>query len=1020
MKTKRLVSILLALMLVVGIVPTTVFAAPPGGGGGGNVIDPSPASVFGFNVKPTAKTDLVADGTPQELINAGTTDYGTAYYYATTEDLSGAEANDLFSYPSKPGSFSTSIPTATDAGTYYVWYATDGGGLYEDALPCMTINEGEPGEYEDYQKLTVIISAPVTHTHDSITFEPWTSTNSLPQSGSYYLTADVTVTSRTTVSGTLNLCLNGHGIKFQSSGNSIISVQNESVFNLYDCGNTEHRFTVTNTAPNGAGYASVSDSLGSGFKTFTGGYITGGHCEHGGAVYVDGGVFNMYGGNIIGNTASGYKAGAAIFVNNGTFAMHGGKIMYNYAQGMAGGVYIDADASEKTGRFIMTGGEIAYNEAYGQNASFYGGAGGGVCSRNNASGSYIVYDLTGGSIHHNAGLEFGAGINFTPNNGTLNIGGNISITDNYGNEGGVRLAFNTNDTNFSGSPVIDRNMDKNNDEINLFLVNDTNVKVVGEMTNTTPIGVTMKTIGVLTSSSDTDLNDVSKFVSEKPDTLLLKNNDGQLQVVSLHTVTWKNWDGTTLETDTNVPATTMPSYDGATPTKAEDAQFTYTFAGWTPEVVAVTGDAEYTATFIQNYMLAVKKLTGETYTVYANGDTTVAQLKELVAAETGIPAAAQRLIFAGKQLANDKTLTEYNIKKESTIHLAPITRTVTWKNEDGTTIGTTNVLYGSIPAYEAPTKASDSEYNYVFAGWTPEIAAVTEDAEYTATFNAVERSLFTGHSISLNGDVDVNFYLDLTEDQIDDGVVVNYEWAKGTASYTVSASDFVSGRGFKTLAKLPAAEMSYAVTATVVIGGVEQAETNTYSVRDYALATIADPNSSEELVTLMKTMLNYGAKAQDVFDRTDVVYANAGVDYTQGTVTAAMIDNAINTANGVQTASNLNDVAAEIGAKYYTSSIVFLYECTLRHYFTPNGSALDASLFDGVKSNYYYYVEKTDIPAAQLDTLQTFNVGEVTFRWSALDFVKAILEKYPEDSAQYALAAATYWYNDAANVFFGA
>ena len=64
-----------------------------------------------------------------------------------------------------------------------------------------------------------------------------------------------------------------------------------------------------------------------------------------------------------------------------------------------------------------------------------------------------------------------------------------------------------------------------------------------------------------------------------------------------YTVTWNNWDGSVLETDTDVVEDTVPTYDSATPTKAEDETNTYTFAGWTPEVVAATQDATYTATY---------------------------------------------------------------------------------------------------------------------------------------------------------------------------------------------------------------------------------------------------------------------------------------------------------------------------------------------------------------------------------------------------------------------------------------
>lgn len=63
-----------------------------------------------------------------------------------------------------------------------------------------------------------------------------------------------------------------------------------------------------------------------------------------------------------------------------------------------------------------------------------------------------------------------------------------------------------------------------------------------------------------------------------------------------YTITWKNWDGTTLAT-TSVLKGATPSYTGATPTRPSTAEYAYTFSGWTPAITAATADKTYTATY---------------------------------------------------------------------------------------------------------------------------------------------------------------------------------------------------------------------------------------------------------------------------------------------------------------------------------------------------------------------------------------------------------------------------------------
>jgi len=206
-----------------------------------------------------------------------------------------------------------------------------------------------------------------------------------------------------------------------------------------------------------------------------------------------------------------------------------------------------------------------------------------------------------------------------------------------------------------------------------------------------------------------------------------------------YTVTWKDWDGTVLETDENVPYGTQPEFNKTKePSRAANAQYTYHWTGgWTTEVETVKGDVVYTAA----YTSVVNK-----YTITWLDDDGTPAFEPTEVAYGEMPScpdpvkeedAQYTYVFAGwtpalKPVDGDATYTAtytHTVKEYQ----------IQFVNENGTVLNSKKVAYGTVPTYEGttPVKAGDAQYTYEFAGWDKEIVAVTGEATYTATFNSI-------------------------------------------------------------------------------------------------------------------------------------------------------------------------------------------------------------------------------------------------------------------------------------------
>jgi len=326
------------------------------------------------------------------------------------------------------------------------------------------------------------------------------------------------------------------------------------------------------------------------------------------------------------------------------------------------------------------------------------------------------------------------------------------------------------------------------------------------------------------------------------------------------------------------------------------------------------------------------------------------------------------------------------------------------------------------------TEDSSKEYNQ-FGGYAVSNITATGtqyyDIELIPVIPAPDAEL-TNRSISLNGNIAVNFYMSLSDKVVADPDAYMLFKQEGkvdengneiTVKVTVAecVPKQVRGRtSYVFTYEVAAKEMTDIITAQFFYGDT-CTEEYTYSVKTYADNQRTNMADNEALMNLLDAMLNYGAASQLHFGYNIHRLANEGmepVDYSSLRITGYDLPTEYGT-----------DLVTFVGA-----SLILKSETTLRFFFivkdgtenftiSYNGTPLEIKSSSGL-----HYVDVEDISAQNLDVTYSVTVNdgvqEGAIPYSPLTYCQSVRSKDTTAEALANLCGALYLYNSAANNFF--
>ena len=307
-----------------------------------------------------------------------------------------------------------------------------------------------------------------------------------------------------------------------------------------------------------------------------------------------------------------------------------------------------------------------------------------------------------------------------------------------------------------------------------------------------------------------------------------------------------------------------------------------------------------------------------------------------------------------------------------------------------------NAAIGELPAI--PEKEGYRGY------WAIDGVEISATTKYTFGANktaklvyeelAVEKNSVSGVSISLNGDIALNFYVKVIDDA---KVYFTVDGVKTEAANYVAKD----GENYNRVYSCSVAAKDYDKNILLTIGDDKQISAQA-SVKQYIAVAKTEYQSNEELSELINALEKYCEAAKKYFAKETV----QDVDFADE-----------NVANFK--AAKSGTLPAGVTIKV---SLILETKTTIRIYLSGENAATTVCKIDGVavtpiEKGGSYYIEKADIAAKDLDKTYTFDIGSASVYFSAFSYVQAVSEQN-SDADLVKTVKALYNYGVAANAYF--